>query len=57
MVADEKQVAILLTAIRGKNYALLTSILSPAKPNDKGFAEIAEVLKKHFEPQPVIISK
>ena len=56
-VAEEKQVAVLLTAIRGETYALLTSLLSPAKPRDKSFTEIAEVLKKHFEPQLVIIVK
>ena len=54
-VADEKQVAVLLTAIGGETYALLTSLLSPAKPRDKSFTEITEVLKKHFEPQSVII--
>ena len=45
-VAEGKQVAVLLTAIVGETYALLTSLLSPAKPRDKSFAEITAVLKK-----------
>ena len=56
-VAEGKQVAVLLTAIGGETYALLTNLLSPDKPRDKTFAEISSVLKKHFEPQPVIIAE
>ena len=56
-VTEEKQVAVLLKAIGGETYALLTSLLSPAKPHDKSFTQITEVLKKYFEPQPVIIAE
>ena len=38
-VAEGKQVAVLLTAIGGKTYALLTSLLSLAKPRGKSYAE------------------
>lgn len=34
-VAEGKQVAVLLTAIGGEIYTLLTSLLSPEKPRDK----------------------
>ena len=56
-VAKDKQVAVLLTAIGGETYALLTSLLSPAKPCDKSYREITTVLKAHFEPKPIIIAK
>ena len=36
-VAAAKQVPVLLTAIGGETYALLTSLVSPAKPQDKLF--------------------
>ena len=49
-VAEGKQVAVLLKAIGGEIYALLTNLLSPDKPRDKTFAEISSILKKHFEP-------
>ena len=49
--------AILLTAIGGETYALLTSLLSPAKPHDQTCAEITAVLKAHFEPKPIIIAE
>jgi len=56
-VAEGKQVAVLLTAIGGETYALLNSLLSPAKPRDKTFAELTTVLKAHFEPKPVVIAE
>ena len=56
-VADEKQVAVLLTAIGGETYALLTSLLSPAKPRDQTYAEITAVLKAHIEPKSIIIAE
>jgi len=31
--------------------------LFPAKPRDKTFAELTTVLKAHFEPKPVVITK
>ena len=56
-VAEERQVAVLLTAIGGEMYTLLTSLLSPAKPRDQTYAEITAVLKGNFEPKPIIIAE
>ena len=56
-VAEDKQVAVLLTAIAGETYTLLTSLLSPEKPCDKSYEEITAVLKAHFKPKPIIIAK
>ena len=41
-VAKTKQMAVLLTAIGGETYAILTSLLSPANPRDKTFTEITK---------------
>ena len=56
-VAEDKQVAVLLTAIAGETYTLLTSLLSPEKPRDKSYEEITAVSKAYFEPKPIIIAK
>ena len=51
-VADEKQVPVLLSAIGGKTYALLSDLLAPEKPATKTFAQLKDALIKHFEPKP-----
>ena len=38
-----------------KMFALLRSLVSPASPKDKSFAQLVDMLKQHFEPKPVII--
>jgi len=40
---------VFLSIAGGNIYALLRSLLSPAKPQEKTFAELAAELKKHFE--------
>ena len=47
---------MLLTAIGGETYTLLTSLVSPAKPCDKSFHELSDIFKKHFQPlaQPIV---
>ena len=37
-IADEKQIAVFLTAISGPTYKLLRILLSPATPKDKSLA-------------------
>ena len=44
------RVAVFLTAIGGEMYVLLASLLSPAKPRDKTYAEITAVLKHILGP-------
>ena len=56
-VADAKQVPVLLSAIGGKTYALLSDLLAPEKPATKTFAQLKDVLIKHFEPKPVVIAE
>ena len=47
--ADTKW-AILISAMGGKVYKLMHNLVSPANPSDKSFAELVEVMKKHFCP-------
>ena len=56
-IADEKKVPVFLSIARGNIYALLHSLLSPTKPQEKTFAELEAELKKHFEPKKIIIAE
>ena len=53
-IKDEKQVAVPLSVIGPKIYALLSNLLAPENPQDKSVAALSE---KHFEPKPVIIAE
>lgn len=56
-IAEERQVAVLLSVIGGKTYTLLRNLLAPVKPSTKTLAQLKEVLKKHFEPKRVVIAE
>jgi len=50
-VADKKQ-AVLISVMGSDAYELPQSLISPSKPSEKSFAQIVEVLKDHYNPQP-----
>ena len=56
-VADAKKVAVLLSAIGPKTYALLRNLTTSTAPAEKSFAQIVEILKGHYEPKPLIIAE
>ena len=56
-IADERKVAVFLSVIGAKTYSLLRDLVSPASPKDKSLEHLADVLKKHFEPKPLIIAE
>ena len=56
-IANEKKVAILLSVIGAKTYGLIRDLLAPTNPKEKSFDQLAEVLKKHFEPKPLVIAE
>ncbi|XP_014876941.1 uncharacterized protein K02A2.6-like [Poecilia latipinna] len=56
-VEDERKVAVLLSVMGAKTYNLLRSLITPAKPVDKSFREITEVLQKHFQPKLLVIAE
>ena len=45
-IAPEKKVAIFLSVIGVKTYAVLRSLVAPAQPKDKPFAELKMLLKR-----------
>ena len=57
-IKDEaKQVAVLLTVIGSKPYELLHSLLAPAVPASKKYAELVAVLGDHLNPKPLVIAE
>ena len=56
-IEEDKQVPVILSVLGGKVYALLRDLLAPAKPSDKSFDDLSDVLTKHLESKPVVIAK
>ena len=54
-IKEDKQVPVFLTVIGSTTYALLSNLVSPDKPKDKTFRQLAEVLRRHFDPKPLVI--
>ena len=55
--AAEKKVPIFLSVIGAKTYAVLRSLVAPAQPKDKSFAELKMLLKAHNDPKPLVIAE
>ena len=51
----ERQVPIFLSVIGTKIYSLLQDLLVLMNLKEKFFNELAKVLKKQFEPKPLVI--
>ena len=48
----EKKRAIFLTVIGPETYRLVRSLVHPAQPGDKSYAELSEALTAHYKPTP-----
>ena len=56
-IESGRQVAVFLSLIGGKNYALLRDLLLPQQPKDKSLDELISTLRRHFEPKQVVIAE
>ena len=56
-VAAEKHVAVLLSVIGGPTYELLRTLTAPARPAEKTFVELCEILENHLAPRPLVIAE
>ena len=56
-IPDKKAVAVFLSTIGAKTYELLRNLLSPTPLESLKLDELTEVLKRHFEPKPVVIAE
>ena len=45
--------AILLSSVGSQTYSLIRNLLSPAKPGDKSYDDLVNLLKEHFNSNPV----
>ena len=56
-IEDDKLVATLLTVVGSAHYTLLRGLVAPRMPKDLTFDELKETLKKHFDPEPILIAE
>ena len=52
---QKKLLSVFLAVIASLTYELLRNLVAPQKPAEYKYKELVEVLKKHFEPAPLII--
>ena len=55
-IAENKQVAVLLSVVGPKAYALLRDLLALTKPQDKTFSKLSTTLMNHYDPKPIVIT-
>lgn len=56
-VADEKQVAVLLSVMGSSTCGLLQGLIAPEKPGAKSYDDVVSVSKEHFSPKPIVIAE
>ena len=56
-IEDDKLVPTLLTVVGSEHYSLLHGFVSPQLPKDKTFDELVTLLKRHYDPEPIIIAE
>ena len=55
-IFQEKQVPVFFSVIWGKVFSLLCDLLSPKKMDEKSLDNMAETMRSHFDPKPLVIS-
>ena len=53
----DKKLPVLMSPLLGENIRLALGSDCPKDPKDKSFVDIAEMLKMHSEPKPLVISE
>ena len=56
-VAEEKRVAVLLSAIGGKIFSLLEDLLAPQEPGSFMLEVLTDTLRKHFQQKKVVVAE
>ena len=56
-IGEDKLVPTLLTVVGAKHYSLIRGLVSPRLPKDKTFAELVDLLKQHYDPEPIVIAE
>ena len=56
-VEESAQIPALLSLIGGKAYSVLRDLMAPLLPQEASYAELVATLKKHYEPNVVVIAE
>ena len=56
-IPDDNKVAVFLTVIGSQLYSLVRSLVAPTLPQDNSLEDLVDVLKRHFEPKPLVIAE
>ena len=56
-IEDAKLVPTLLTVVGSKHYSLIRGLVSPVLPKDKSYEDLVTLLKKHYDPEPIVIAE
>ncbi|CAM1304273.1 Uncharacterised protein r2_g1427 [Pycnogonum litorale] len=56
-IEDGKKTNLYLATVGAETFPLLKNLCSPAKPNSFSYEGLKAILKKHFNPNPIIIAE
>ena len=56
-IEEGNLVPTLLTVVGSTHYSLICGLVSPELPKDKCFEDLMDILKKHYDPEPIIIAE
>ncbi|XP_072141807.1 uncharacterized protein [Dermacentor andersoni] len=56
-IVDAKRLAVFLTVIGPEAYEVLRSLVVPAAPGEKSYAEVKRLLKEHYSPRSSVIAE
>ena len=56
-IEDDKKVTVFLSVLGASTYTLLRDLVAPTKPSEKSFAQLKELLKKHYESTRIVIAE
>ncbi|XP_075550765.1 uncharacterized protein LOC142584546 [Dermacentor variabilis] len=56
-IADAKRLPVFLTVIGPEAYEVLRSLVVPATPGEKSYAEVKRLLKEHYSPRSSVIAE
>ena len=54
---DKKKVAVFVTVIGQRAYALLRNLVALTKPHEKKYDELVAAMKDHLKPKPLTIAE
>ena len=56
-IEDSRKSSLLLATIGPEPYKLLKNLCQPDKPSSKTYGELKQLLKDHYQPEPIVIAE